>query len=72
MVIAFLFLQIAQIFGKHDKINDNGQIRKPPIITGRFMQICVHIKIRAEMCIRDRPKPVIKELSALSGADTDF
>nr|AAL29905.1 unknown [Bacteroides fragilis] len=47
MVIAFLFLQIAQILGKHDKINDNGQIGKPPIITGRFMQICVHIKIRA-------------------------
>ena len=47
MVIAFLFLQIAQILGKHDKINDNGQIGKPPIITGRFMQICIHIKIRA-------------------------
>ena len=47
IVITFLFLQMAQILGKNDKVNDDGQIRKPPIIAGRFVQICVHIKIRA-------------------------
>ena len=46
IVFAFLFLQKVQILGKYHKANNDGKIGKSFIIARRFMQICVHIKIR--------------------------